>query len=287
MVTSLPLGGGQAPRQIKCRKPGRGPESRLLVFTKVCQVHVNKFKFPKQRSSINGSHGIRIVENRRLFPVVSAMLNTYPEMTPVSAAEIIKTFYTCINEKNLEQLGIFISDNCHFEDSSFQKPFDGKKKVMHFLEQLIACMGPSVKFKLGHICEGEELTVGVDWHLEWKEYQIPFTRGSSFYECSVKGERIVVKKAQIITESPIKPGGSVLTLLKTVSFLFENFPKTAEGLLRSPRAIQHFVQQVFNMVLGSFYKPVLLFYINFWKVILRPLSYVLNMLFYILKIFFK
>ncbi|KAK6947825.1 hypothetical protein RJ641_001298 [Dillenia turbinata] len=238
MVTSVPFGGDRAPGQIKCCKPGRGLDSELMLFTKLCRVQVNKLKFPNQSYSIKGIQGYKIFEDRRLFPVVSAMFNTYPEMTPVSAAEAIKTFYTCINEKNLEQLGILISDYCHFDDSSFHSPFYGKKKVMHFLEQLIACMGPNLKFKLQHICEGEELTAGVDWHLEWKEYQIPFTRGSSFYECSMTGERIVIKKAQVITESPIKTGGLVLTLLKTVSFLFENFPKTAEER-RTPSTVSH------------------------------------------------
>jgi hypothetical protein len=70
--------------------------------------------------------------------------------------------------------------------------------------------------------------------VEWKNSQIPFTRGCSFFECSKQEERIIIKystktntlslsiapfshklvflcrKAQIVIESPVKPGGLVL-----------------------------------------------------------------------------
>ncbi|KAK9983589.1 hypothetical protein SO802_033114 [Lithocarpus litseifolius] len=101
-------------------------------------------------------------------------------------------------------------------------------EVMQFLEELTESMGENVKFSFGHICEGDEYTAGVKWHLEWKKSQIPFTRGSSFFECSKGGDRIIIKKAQVVIESPIKPGSLVLTLLKTVTSLFDEFPKATE-----------------------------------------------------------
>jgi hypothetical protein len=36
---------------------------------------------------------------------------------------------------------------------------------MHFYEQLTASMGQNVKFSIGHVCEGDEFTAGVKWHL--------------------------------------------------------------------------------------------------------------------------
>ncbi|KAE8055347.1 hypothetical protein FH972_012191 [Carpinus fangiana] len=39
------------------------------------------------------------------------------------------------------------------------------QEIMHFYEQLTASMGQNVKFSIGHVCEGDENTAGVQWHL--------------------------------------------------------------------------------------------------------------------------
>ncbi|BBH03390.1 Nuclear transport factor 2 family protein, partial [Prunus dulcis] len=112
-----------------------------------------------------------------LFPVMAAAQRSsgiYPSSP--SPSDTIKKFYKCINEKNLKQLG----------------------------------MGQNVKFCIQHVCEGDELIGAANWHMEWKDKQIPYTRGCSFFEFSQKGEKIILKKAQIVIESPIKPGTVVL-----------------------------------------------------------------------------
>nr|XP_043614127.1 uncharacterized protein LOC122586084 isoform X2 [Erigeron canadensis] len=119
----------------------------------------------------------------------------------------IKEFFNCINEKNVKQLENYISSDCFFEDLSFPKPFKGKKEVVHFLDQLITGMGPNIQFHVGHIYEGNDnLTAGVNWHLEWKNKQVPFTRGCSLYTLTQEGERLIIRNAQVFVESPIKPG---------------------------------------------------------------------------------
>jgi hypothetical protein len=45
----------------------------------------------------------------------------------MSPAEIVEHFYTCINEKELEQLDEYISQDACFYDYTFIKPFQGKK----------------------------------------------------------------------------------------------------------------------------------------------------------------
>lgn len=99
---------------------------------------------------------------------------------------------------------------------------------MEFFSQLIASMGPNIEFKIGLVSEGDDFTTGVNWHLEWNKKQIPFTKGCSFYECSTEGMKLVIKRARVITESPMKPGRSVLVLLKFLTSLFDTFPKATE-----------------------------------------------------------
>ncbi|XWS48894.1 hypothetical protein CRYUN_Cryun13aG0115900 [Craigia yunnanensis] len=123
------------------------------------------------------------------------------------AADTIKHFYMCINEKNLKKLGGYISEDCYIKDCSFFIPFNGKKEVMHFFDLFMRSMGQNVKVIIEHVCEGDDFTAGVEWHLEWKQTEVPFTRGCSFYECFEEGEKLVIKKALIVIESPIKPWG--------------------------------------------------------------------------------
>ncbi|XP_059642899.1 uncharacterized protein LOC132284788 isoform X1 [Cornus florida] len=157
--------------------------------------------------------------NLRLPMVMSSMSNLNINFSPHSSSDTIKQFYTCINEKNLKQLSKFFSDDCVLEDSSFPQPFQGKKEVMQFFKQLIACMGQNLEFNIGHVWEGDDLTAGVTWHLEWKKKQLPFTRGCSFYECAKGEARLVIKKAHSVTESPIKPGRLVLVILRVFIIL--------------------------------------------------------------------
>lgn len=46
---------------------------------------------------------------------------------------------------------------------------------MQFLEELTESMGENVKFGFGHICEGDEYTAGVKWHLGIPIYLILFS----------------------------------------------------------------------------------------------------------------
>jgi hypothetical protein len=36
---------------------------------------------------------------------------------------------------------------------------------MHFFRQLTAGMGENMKFIIEHVCEDDEMTAGVNWHL--------------------------------------------------------------------------------------------------------------------------
>ncbi|KAG8382200.1 hypothetical protein BUALT_Bualt05G0052000 [Buddleja alternifolia] len=142
--------------------------------------------------------------------VVPSSNNRDINTSPLSPAQTIMLFYAAINEKNLKQLNELIAEDCFFEDYSFTKPFQGNKEALRFLNQLTSCMGQNMQFNVEHICEGNDYTAGVNWHLDWNTIQVPFTRGCSFYSLSIHGDKLVIKKAQVLVESPIKLGGTAL-----------------------------------------------------------------------------
>ncbi|KAL8244934.1 hypothetical protein R6Q59_011192 [Mikania micrantha] len=210
-------------------------------------------------------------------------LNPTPEPTP---SDTIKQFYRFMNEKNVKRLENYLSDDCFFEDYSFPKPFTGKKEVVSFLKKLTTGMGQNVEFHVGHIYEGgDDLTAGVTWHLEWKNNQVPFTRGCSLYRLTREGERLTIRDAQIFVESPIKPGDMFLVLLKMVTSLFDAFPEATEWFFRSQKLIVQILLKIYGIFFAPFISPIVTFYVNLGKLMVRFVSITLAILEWCFKFF--
>ena len=106
---------GQPPQQAICPKGVAGLTFGFSPFKGSSQSMQNKMKMTclrKPASNIN--------------LVVSAADDFDLKLGP-SPSDMIKQFYTCINEKNLKELDGYISDDCIFEDCSFPQPVQGKE----------------------------------------------------------------------------------------------------------------------------------------------------------------
>ncbi|XP_024986987.1 uncharacterized protein LOC112522143 [Cynara cardunculus var. scolymus] len=216
--------------------------------------------------------------NCNLTKAMSSMIGDSVRAPDPTPSDTIKQFYECMNEKNIKLLEDYISNDCFFEDYSFPKPFNGKKEVLRFLDQLITGMGENIEFHVGHIYEGDDLIAGVNWHLEWKKKQVPFTRGCSFYRLKREGERLTIRKAQVFVESPIKPGDLFLILLKIVTSLFDAFPEATEWFFQKQRVIVQVLLNIYSMLVVPFLSPIFSFYMNLGNLILRFMSIALKIL---------
>ncbi|XP_024168799.1 uncharacterized protein LOC112175359 [Rosa chinensis] len=274
-----------APSQRMCSKPMAGPAIGSLTIKRTC-------KFVRQNRADAKPHGIYVKRKAEknlsnisgLFPIMAARTISTFSSGSLSPSDMINDFYKCINEKNLKQLGHYISSECCIEECSFSTPLQGKKVIMNFFEELTAAMGNNIKFSIQHVCEGgDQLTAAANWHMEWKNKQIPFTRGCSFFEYSKEGEKLIIKKAQIVIESPIKPGHLVLSLLKAVTSLFDGFPRATEWFLKSPHIVFQCIWRIYKMM----FAPIIEGYIGLWNIAIRLLSYVYNIFLYISNMFFK
>ncbi|KAM2075254.1 hypothetical protein ACFX1T_038159 [Malus domestica] len=292
MATVVNFSGKTTSRRI-CLKPmagpgpGPGPAIGSLAIRRTCQLPLSRTNTLQHCIYMTRKAQDRLLNEHRVFPALAATRNSdifpgSPSPSP-SPSDTIKQFYRCMNEKNLKQLRDHISEDCYIEECSFHTPLHGKKEVMSFFEQLTAGMGQNVKFILRHVCEGDELTAAANWHMEWKNKQIPFTRGCSFFECSKEGDKIIIKKAQIVIESPIKPGTLVLSMLKTVTSLFDGFPKLAEWFLKSPHIVLRWLWKIYALLIA----PLLESYLRLWNLAARILGHACYILLYIAKFFFN
>ncbi|KAL8137177.1 hypothetical protein V2J09_003178 [Rumex salicifolius] len=202
-----------------------------------------------------------------------------------SVSKTIREFYDCINEINLSRLGELISDNCWFDDYSFPEKFDGKKEVCNFFEILTKSMGENVKFQIEEICEGDDHVGCAIWHLEWKHERIPFTRGCTFFRCLTEGDKLLIREARVLIESPFKPGVVVVGLLDLVRSVFDDYPNFTRWFLSSPQALLRILLNVYNLVAAPFINPLLMFYTQIWMLIYKWLCYMTNFLRYIVKNF--
>ncbi|CAN8233285.1 unnamed protein product [Cochlearia groenlandica] len=181
----------------------------------------------------------------------------------VSGYDIVMKFYSSINEKNHYLLSSCISKDCFIDDFSFSKPFLGKNEALKFFEELGKSMGQNVKFCIENVCEGDGYNaVAVNWHLEWKGRKIPFTRGCSFYEFTQESGSLVIRNAKILIESPIKPGGIALTLLKNITFLFDEFPQIAEWFLEKPYTIIVLMLRMYGLLLAPIISHIMKSYLK-------------------------
>lgn len=197
-------------------------------------------------------------------------------------SDVVQEFYSSLNEKNSKRLDKLMAPDCIIEDTAYYKPLDAKCTHIYF-KRLMESMGEKVKFAIDEVCQGAGRTAAVMWHLEWNGYIIPFSRGCSFYICSVNGAVLLIRKIHIFNESPLKPGKWALEILNIVTNLFNVFPKPAEGFLKDPEAVAQPFINLYKFYVEPFILPFLAYYTHFWTYVARGLSMVLHILYNLYK----
>uniref|UniRef100_A0A7N0URZ2 SnoaL-like domain-containing protein n=1 Tax=Kalanchoe fedtschenkoi TaxID=63787 RepID=A0A7N0URZ2_KALFE len=223
------------------------------------------------------------------FLIPSVLLSSNSSDEPDDSrkvSEVIAEFYRLLNEKNMDEIGSYITRDCQVEDLSFIDPFQGKKEVMQLVQQLTSSMGRYVKFSIGPVCEGDCLSAAVEWHLEWKNKRIPLTRGLSFFQLAEDENQLKIRKARFIIESPIKAGVFSLAVFKTLTALLDEFPKLAEGLLGTPHWVIVWILKVYNILVKPVIKSLLAGYINLWTLVTSLIGRTLKIALLIFKLLF-
>ncbi|CAN4095230.1 unnamed protein product [Withania somnifera] len=194
----------------------------------------------------------------------------------------IEKFYSSINNKDLNQLALLISEDCFFDDFSFPQSFQGRKEALKFLEQLTRSMGQNTEISIDNIYEGVDLTAIVNWHLEWKKKEVPFSRGCSYYELSRDGEQLLIKNAQVITESSMKP--KIMALLNMITSEF-NFTEAAERFAKNNQVAYQLLLNTYKFVLQPFISPILVWYKKLWTFAISFLGLTTKFVQFIIKNF--
>lgn len=128
MATAATFSGSGSQWNTFHRRPASKPAIGSLAIRTTCRSEENRLK--TQQYSILGQ---RNAENRKfnghkLYPVMASKRSTTnSNSSQLSASDMIKEFYACINEKKLKQLGDYISADCYIEECSYPSPLEGKE----------------------------------------------------------------------------------------------------------------------------------------------------------------
>ncbi|WVZ09775.1 hypothetical protein V8G54_014305 [Vigna mungo] len=150
------------------------------------------------------------------------------DRTVDSASAVVRNFYGGINAHDVDSVQYLIADNCVYEDLVFPQPFVGRKEILEFFKKFTNSTSKDLQFVIDDLSTKDPSSVGVIWHLEWKGKPFPFSKGCSFYRLEVINGRRQITYGRDCVEPAIKPGDATLTVIRSVTWLLQQFPQLAK-----------------------------------------------------------
>jgi len=151
-------------------------------------------------------------------------------LSPRTASEIVREFYSRINSRELEFVEELIAENCVYDDFVFPQPFVGRKDIIDFFKKFTDATSTDLQFVIDDITSEDSSAVGITWHLEWRGKPFPFSRGCSFYRCEIFNGKQQIIYGRDSVEPATKPGDIALVAIKAVTSLLDRFPQLADRL---------------------------------------------------------
>lgn len=162
--------------------------------------------------------------------VLTTSTRTEIVLSPRSASEVVREFYSRINSHEPELVGELIAENCVYDDLVFPQPFVGRKVIIEFFKKFTDATSTDLQFVIDDITSQDSTAVGVTWHLEWRGKPFPFSRGCSFYRCEIFNGKQQIIYGRDSVEPATKPGDMALVAIKAVTSLLDRFPQLADRL---------------------------------------------------------
>ena len=129
------------------------------------------------------------------------------------AVKQIQAIYTAINRRDVAQAVALIDEQCCYEDLNFAATFIGRTAVQGLFTESCQSVPEDLKFVIDDIA-GDDLAVGVTWHVELDGIAFPNGRGVSFYRFSPSGK---LTFARDCVEPAIKPGKAAFAIIRWVT----------------------------------------------------------------------
>ena len=142
------------------------------------------------------------------------------------AAQKIQAIYAAINQRDIPGAVELIDQQCRYEDLNFSATFIGKSAVEGLFTESCESVPIDLQFVIDDLA-GDELAVGITWHVELDGMPFPNGRGASFYRFSPESGKLVF--ARDCVEPAIKPGKAAFTIIRWVTPLVRWMGRTRQS----------------------------------------------------------
>ncbi|XP_022717834.1 uncharacterized protein LOC111276357 [Durio zibethinus] len=212
--------------------PLHSPPTILLQWNKVFPNSTNPVIAPwrsgrKPTSTLQNLIKVSCSENDRKVDVPSTSQSQ-------DVGEVIKSFYAGINTHDLASLELLVAENCVYEDLiMFSRPIVGRKALLEGYKSFIDAMSMDLQHVIDDMTSSTNLdssTVGVAWHFEWKGKALPYSKGCSFYQLEIVDGKRQIVYGRDAAESLIKLGKAGLVVIKSTTWLLQQFPQLEDQL---------------------------------------------------------
>ena len=126
----------------------------------------------------------------------------------------IQAIYNAINHRDVSQAAVLIDEQCCYEDLNFSATFMGKAAVQGLFTESCQAMPEDLQFVIDDIA-GDDVAVGVTWHVELNGMAFPNGRGVSFYRFSPSNGKLIF--ARDCVEPPLKPGKAAFAIIRLIT----------------------------------------------------------------------
>ncbi|XP_057450125.1 uncharacterized protein LOC130741291 [Lotus japonicus] len=147
-----------------------------------------------------------------------------------SAESVVRNFYGGVNVHDVDSVEYLIAEDCVYEDLVFSQPFVGRKEIIEFFRKFTKSTSTDLQFVIDDLSTKDSSSVGVIWHLEWKGKPFPFSKGCSFYRLEVIDGKRQITYGRDCVEPAIKPGDATLAVIRSVTWILQQFPQLADRL---------------------------------------------------------
>ena len=106
-----------------------------------------------------------------------------------------------------------IDEQCRYEDLNFANTFIGRAAVQGLFTESCQAVPEDFQFVIDDIV-GDDLAVGITWHVELNGITFPNGRGVSFYRFSPDGKLMYARDC---VEPAIKPGKTAFAIIRLVT----------------------------------------------------------------------
>ena len=138
-----------------------------------------------------------------------------------ATSNVVEKYFDAWNRRDMQTAVECFSDNCVYQDLQYDTPFSGKESMEKHLLNVAKCLPQSFRFNVDDIvtmpnkntfASDYKEKVGVLWHVESNDDELPFTRGCSFYTTQRNG---LIQSGIDIPEPAVIKKGAFSSVAKT------------------------------------------------------------------------